>query len=94
MFYSVWPYYTHRAANFRKTKLTGETVNANWNNDKIYINDYLTLFNRNLFFKAKVFAREKSFKFVWFKDLKLFIKKSESTKAIIIDNEDALSKLI
>jgi len=80
--------------NVRKTKLTGETVNANWNNDKIYINDCLTLFNRNLFFKAKVFAREKSFKFVWFKDLKLFIKKSESTKAIIIDNEDALSKLI
>jgi len=39
--------------NVRKTKLTGETVNVNWNNDKIYINDCLTLFNRNLFLKIK-----------------------------------------
>lgn len=79
--------------NVRKTKLTGITVNANWSDDKIFINDSLTQFNRNLFFKAKVVAREKGYKFVWFKDLKLFIKKNENTKVIIIDNEDALSKL-
>jgi len=79
----------------RKTKLTGKTVNANWNDVKIYINRvYINQFNRNLFFKANIFSREKGFKFVWFKDLKLIIKKSESTKTIITDNEDALSKLI
>lgn len=68
--------------NVRKTKLTGKIVNANWNNNTIYINDSLTYFNRNLFFKAKAFARDKGFKFIWFKDLKLFIKKSENTKTI------------
>uniref|UniRef100_A0A2S2NLJ2 PHD-type domain-containing protein n=1 Tax=Schizaphis graminum TaxID=13262 RepID=A0A2S2NLJ2_SCHGA len=78
----------------RKLKLTGKSVNTNWSDDKIYMNDSLTQFNRNLFFKARVFARDAGYKFVWFKDSKLFIKKNESTKAIIIDNEFALSKLI
>lgn len=39
--------------NVRKTKLTGKTVNAHWNDDKMYINDGLTQFNRNLFLKLK-----------------------------------------
>jgi len=63
--------------NVRNIKLTGITVNVNYcSDDKIYIIDSLTHFNRNLIFKAKFFALEKGYKFVWFKDLKLFIKKS------------------
>lgn len=50
-------------------------MNDKWNNDNIYINDSLTLFNRNLFFKARSYARDSRHKFVWFKDLKLYIKK-------------------
>jgi len=30
--------------------------------------DSLTQFNRNLFLKSRVFARENGYKFVWFKD--------------------------
>jgi hypothetical protein len=74
-------------------KSAGKSVNTNWSDNKIYINDSLTQFNINLFFKAIVFARDVYYKVVWFKDSKLFIKKNESTKAIIIDNEFALSKL-
>lgn len=79
--------------NSKKTKLTGNFVNDNWNNDKIYINDSLTQLNRNLFFKARFHARDIGYKFVWFKDQKLFIKKNENTNAIFIDNEYSLYKL-
>lgn len=50
-------------------------VQENWEDNKIYVNDYLTTFNRNLFFKTKAFAREAGFKYVWFKDSKLFVNK-------------------
>ncbi|XP_026821659.1 uncharacterized protein LOC113560080 [Rhopalosiphum maidis] len=54
--------------NVKKLKLTGKSVNINWSDDKIYMNDSLTQFNRNLFFKARVFTRDVGYKFVWFKD--------------------------
>lgn len=77
----------------RKTKLTGIRIDSNWRNEAIYINDSLTQFNRNLFFKTKTFARDNGYKFVWFKDSKLFIKKDEHSKAILLENELSLTKL-
>lgn len=77
----------------RKTKLTGITVDSNWKNDAIYINDNLTQFNRNLFFKTKSFARDSGYKFVWFKDAKIFMKKDENSKAVLVDNDFSLTKL-
>jgi len=54
----------------RKLKLTSKFVNTNWSDDKIYMNDSLTQFNRNLylFFKARVFARKMGYKYIWFKN--------------------------
>jgi len=66
----------------RKIKPTGNSVNASWNRDAIYINDNLTQFNRNLFFKTKIFARRFGYKFVWFKNYK----KNELSKPILVDN--------
>lgn len=77
----------------RKTKLTGITVDSNWKNDAIYINDNLTQFNRNLFFKTKSFARDSGYKFVWFKDAKIFIKKDENSKAVLVNIDSSLTKL-
>jgi len=66
--------------NSRKQKPTGNMFSENWGMGPIYVNNYLTFFNRNLLFKTKAFAREASFKFVWFKDSKIFIKKVKTTK--------------
>lgn len=77
----------------RKIKPTGNSVEASWKNEPIYINDNLTQFNRNLFYKTKIFARDSGYKFVWFRDYKLFIKKTELTKAIVVENELSLTKL-
>jgi len=77
----------------RKTKLTGIKVDSNWKNDAIYINENLTQFNRNLFFKTKSFARDFGYKSVWFKDAKIFIKKDENSRAVLVDNDSSLTKL-
>lgn len=77
----------------RKTKLTGSNVDAEWKNNAIYVNDNLTQFNRNLFFKTKTFARESGYRYVWFKDTKLFIKKNDNSKAFLVDSELSLTKL-
>jgi len=78
----------------KKSKLNGKTVNSKWNNDSIYINDGLTQFNKNLFFKTRAFAREAGYKFTWFKDSNIFLKKNENTEAFIIFDELSLSKLV
>lgn len=62
-------------ASARNLKLNGKSVNTSWNDDKIYVNDSLTQFNRNLFFKTKNFAREVGYKFVWFKNSQVVYKK-------------------
>lgn len=77
----------------RKTKLTGSNVDAEWKNNAIYVNDNLTQFNRNLFFKTKTFARESGYRYVWFKDTKLFIKKNDNSKAFLVDSELSLTKI-
>lgn len=77
----------------KKIKLTGNRVDSNWKNDPIYINDNLTQFNRNLFFKSKAFARESGYSFVWFKDSKIFIKNNENSKAFLIGDDLYLTKL-
>lgn len=63
--------------NSRKSKPTGNMFHEKWRTEAIYVNYYLTTFNRNLLFKTKSFAREASYKFVWFKDAKVFIKKKK-----------------
>lgn len=77
----------------RKIKPTGNSVEASWKNEGIYINDNLKQFNRNPFYKTKIFASDLGYKFVWFRDYKLFIKKTELTKTIVIVNELSLTIL-
>lgn len=78
----------------KKSKLTGKTVDPKWNNDSIFINDSLTQFNKNLFFKTRVFARNAGYKFTWLKDSNIFLKKNENSKACIIFNELSLPNLV
>lgn len=79
----------------RNCKLNGKFINTNWNDNKIYINNSLTPFNLLIsFFKTRHFRdRDVGYKFVWYENSQLFIKKNENTKTILIDNEYALTKL-
>lgn len=79
--------------NIKKIKLTGKSVNINSKDDKIYINDSLTPYNKNLFYKTRTYARDKGYKYTWFKDSKIFIKKNDHSKAHIIYDNQSLLKL-
>jgi len=77
----------------KKRKIKACSINESWGNGGIFVNNYLTQYNSNLFFKSRMFAKENNFKFVWFNDGKIFIKKSESSKVNIIYDETDLSTI-
>lgn len=60
---------------------------------KIYVNEHLTPYNRNLLYQAKK-LREKGYKFVWTVDGKVFIKKSESERSVRVWSVDEVNKLM
>lgn len=78
----------------RKSKLTTKQVCVKWDNSNIYINEQLTRTNINLFYKTRTKAREYGYKFTYFKDSKIFVKKSENTNVILIDEAKSLSKIV
>lgn len=61
----------------------------------VYVNEHLTPYNRELLYKAKQ-LKEKGYKFVWPKEGKIFVKKSEShtDKAIHVTTLAEVEKLL
>lgn len=78
----------------KKEKLTAKDSDISQNNSAVFFNDQMTTSNRTLFFKARMAVKKTGYKYVWFKNNKVFVKKDESTKAIVIDNEISISKII
>lgn len=54
----------------------------------------MTQSNKYIFFKARSAARELGYEFTWFKNSKIFVKKDDTSKALFIDDEKALSKIV
>jgi len=79
--------------NMKIKKLNANNFNINWGNGKIFINHELSPYNRDLFYKVRIFAKNNDFKFTWYNDFKIFIKKNENCKANIIFAETDLTKL-
>jgi len=77
----------------KKRKLNTKNLDENLDFGNIFINNELSSFDRDLFFKARMFAKNNDFKFVWYKDFKIFIKKNENAKAHIVQDDLDLSKL-
>lgn len=53
----------------KKKKLSAKNINDNWDNNGIYINNYLTQSNKIIFYKTRMFTIEHSYKFVWLKTI-------------------------
>jgi hypothetical protein len=68
--------------NMNIKKLNANYFNINWGNGKIFINNELSPFNKDLFYKVRIFAKNNDFKFTWYNDIKIFIKKNKNCKAI------------
>lgn len=59
---------------------------------KVYINEHLSPANKKLFFEARSFARDNGFKFAWYNENKVMLKKDETSKTIRVTSEN-LEKL-
>jgi len=78
----------------RRKKFKASNVNAKWNDEGIYINNYLTRTNNILFYKTRMYAKAHNYKYVWFRDSKLFLRKDENNKLFLIEDENNLNNII
>lgn len=40
----------------------------------------LTQVNKNVFYKARIYAKEHNYRFIWFRNCKIFLRKEEKDK--------------
>ncbi|CAG9817218.1 unnamed protein product [Phaedon cochleariae] len=54
----------------------------------IYVNEYLTAYNKNLFLKAKEYKNDNNIKYLWIKNGSIYMRKLEGTRAVLITSEN------
>lgn len=78
--------------NFKKNNNVSHLADVNKN---IYVNEALTPYYKNLLWTTKIKAKEKKFKYIWFRNGKLLARKSEDSLITEIKNHlDLESKII
>lgn len=60
---------------------------------KIYINENMTTYNKNLMQLTKVKAREQNYKYIWFRNGKILVKKNDNERTIIVTHKEDLRKI-
>lgn len=60
--------------------------------EKIYLREELTYYNKNLLWKTKQACKDK-YKFVWCKEGKIMVRKTENSKVLIIRSDEDINKL-
>ncbi|KAM3956347.1 uncharacterized protein ACR2FA_009685 [Aphomia sociella] len=61
--------------------------------NRIFINDHLTLDNKVLLNKAKALAKERNFLYIWVKNCRIMVKKKVDSRPLIIKSEADLKKI-
>lgn len=70
-----------------KSKRAGQSgLNIPGVSPRLYINEHLTINNKILFREARLRAKESSFRYVWIKDGKIFVRKDENSRIIHIQD--------
>lgn len=78
----------------KKEKIVAKDLDVSWKVSPIYFNNQMTQANKTLFFRAKITAKQVGYKYVWFNNNKIFVKKNEDSKVIIIFDENCISKIV
>ena len=55
----------------------------NQNGKRVYVNENMTPHYRQLFWRAKNYAKENNIKYVWFKNGKVLMRRSDEEKTVI-----------
>lgn len=61
--------------------------------DRLFVNDHLTPANKKLFAATRAAAREKGYRFTWTRDCKIFVRKSDASRVIVIRCADDILRL-
>lgn len=59
----------------------------------VFVNEHLTSNNKYLYSQARKLGKECGFAYIWIKDCKIFVRKSDVAKAILIASESDLTKI-
>jgi len=77
----------------KRDQLTFNCVVGNAIGTRIHIHDFLTVYNRILYFHAKNFAREKGFKYIWYADCQIFMRRYDRSQIFLIEKESDFCSL-
>lgn len=83
---------TYNKAN-SKQKLNTKLLGYGDSESPVYVCEHLTPANKNLHAATRIRAKEKQYKFVWIRNGKIFVRKDESSPALVITHLDSLQKL-
>lgn len=75
-------------------KLNTECIGINGPRKPIFIAEYLSGTQRQLFYDARNFAKNNNYKFCWIRNGKLFLREKEGAEAISIKTTSCLKKLL
>lgn len=69
------------------------SMNKNWISERCFIGEHIPRDLGDLLYEARQLAKEINFKFVWVRDYKIYMKKTESDRPIRITNYEQLDSL-
>ncbi|CAH2085234.1 unnamed protein product [Euphydryas editha] len=78
----------------RDKKLNTEHLGIGGRSQPVYVSEHLTLTKKHLHAATRIKAREAGFKFVWIRDGRIFARKSETSPAIYVKDEETLKLII
>lgn len=78
----------------RKTRVSTKDLNILGEGKPIYINEHLTLFNKQLLKQCKEIAKIKQYQFIWTKNCRIFVRKNDVSAVFQIRTEEDLKRII
>ena len=83
--------FVHRKTKIRVLEAKRKAGNFDFENQAIYINDHLSIFNRGLFAKASDIKRSQGYKYLWVKNGYIFMRKTDRSGLIRVTSYGDLS---
>ncbi|XP_063380967.1 uncharacterized protein LOC134667475 [Cydia fagiglandana] len=81
-------------SSLRKLKnLKASDLGFSNNENRIFINDHLSTFNKYLLKQAQIKKTQKGYKYCWVRNCTVMVRKSDSSPILYITSEEALNKI-
>lgn len=82
------------AASRKHRNVTARDIGRGGENERMYINEHLTRENKALLASCKLKAKEFSYKYIWTKNCRIFVRKNDTSPPILISSSVDLAKIL